>query len=622
MKKETKGKHYFTEKILNRLDHMRLRKKLWLIQIFCVLLPLLVSDSVIFSMIINEERRAARQETYNAAEAVKYTISDSVKSAVGLMQNIYVNRYVNEFIKQEFTSPLDYYDKYLKFIKDSLYAVGVSNGHYNAVIYCDNDGIVNGGYFQRLDMAQDAWWYRELEDSGREVVLFSEYVEDGRKEQRAVSLVRHMDYYRRNNEKSVIRIDLDYSGISQQILNAQYDAVLYVCDGDRILFSNDGRGGLQVPFERMDAALAARADAHTTMNIYGSVLDIYAMQPEIDAGQVLLKNLPLIAGLLCLNVLLPFLIMGLINRSFTERLQQMEKVFGGVEGDELVQLPEVRGSDEIGSLMQSYNRMAQRMNELIQTVYKNRLRSQEIDIARQKAELLALHSQINPHFLFNALESIRMHSVLKREYETADMVQKLALMERQNVEWGGDLVRIGDEIRFIEAYLELQKYRFGERLSYQINVDEECMEYRIPKLSVVTFVENACVHGMEKKTLASWVFVRIYIEDGRLVMEVEDTGNGMQEEQCRQMLEDMRNVRIEMLKSSRHVGILNAALRLKMASEDTVSFEMDSEPGAGTMVLIRIPTEKLPKAAEEAEEQSAEAETAEEQRVEAETAER
>lgn len=77
----------------------------------------------------------------------------------------------------------------------------------------------------------------------------------------------------------------------------------------------------------------------------------------------------------------------------------------------------MRGKDEIGILMESYNLMAGRINDLIQTVYKDRLKEQEMDIARQKAELLALHSQINPHFLFNALESIRMHSLLKRSWK-------------------------------------------------------------------------------------------------------------------------------------------------------------------------------------------------------------
>ena len=586
---EDKKNSFLTDK----LDNLRIRQKLMLIQIFCVLLPLLITDSVIITLIINEEKRVAMQEIENIADSVKYTLSDSIDNALGLMQNIYVNRYVNEFLTSDFASPADYYDQYTHFIKDSLYAVGVSNSHYNAVIYADNDGIVNGGYFQRLEMAEDTWWYRELEENDKSVMIFSDYARTGMNNSRVISLVRYMDYYNRNQGKSVLKINMDYSGMSLDIINAKYSAGLYVCEGDRVLFSNDGRGGLQVPFENMDEETRRSAGVHETINIYGKIWDIYVMTPKIDSGEILLRNAPLIGGLICINVILPFLIMGLINRSFTQRIREMDKIFRDVDGEELKKLPEVRGNDEISALMFSYNRMAQRMNELIQTVYKNRLRSQEIDIARQNAELLALHSQINPHFLFNALESIRMHSVLKKEFETADMVQKLALMERQNVEWGDDLVCIRDEVEFVEAYLELQKYRFGAKLSYEVNADEECLDYRLPKLSLVTFVENACVHGMENKTLRSWIFVRISMQEDALVAEIEDTGHGMNEEQCRSIVEEMQNVSIDKLKETSHVGILNAALRLKMASNDKVRFEIDSETGAGTMVTISFPMDEL-----------------------------
>ena len=119
-------------------------------------------------------------------------------------------------------------------------------------------------------------------------------------------------------------------------------------------------------------------------------------------------------------------------------------------------------------MIRNYNCMVKRTNELIQTVYKNKLKEQEILVGRKNAELLALQSQINPHFLFNALESIRMRSILKKEEETADMVEKLAIMQRQYVDWGNDSVRIEQELEFVKAYLSLQKYRFGERLNYSI----------------------------------------------------------------------------------------------------------------------------------------------------------
>ena len=188
-----------------------------------------------------------------------------------------------------------------------------------------------------------------------------------------------------------------------------------------------------------------------------------------------------------------------------------------------------------------------------------------------------------------------MHSILKGEDETAEMVEKLALMTRQNVEWGNDLVTVKKETESIEAYLYLQSYRFGDRLSFDVDVDKACEDYLIPKLTLVTFVENACVHGIESKSSAGWIFVRVYKKEGDLCMEIEDTGGGMSEEEIKSLLRSIRTVSIDQIKGKKHVGILNACLRLKIHTNNNVSFSIDSEVGVGMCVLIRIPIKRLRK---------------------------
>ena len=225
--------------------------------------------------------------------------------------------------------------------------------------------------------------------------------------------------------------------------------------------------------------------------------------------------------------------------------------------------------------------------------YNYRLREQDMVLTRQHAELLALHSQINPHFLFNALESIRMHSIIKKESETAYMVEKLAKLQRQYTEWDQDNVLIKQELEFVENYLELQKYRFGDRLSYSIEAADECLNYKVPKLTIVTFIENACVHGIESKITNGWIFLRIYEKENMLYIEVEDTGNGMSEEEVSDLVTSMREASIDMLQRKGRVGVINASLRLKMVTEDKAVFDVDSEEGIGTIVTIKIPVDSL-----------------------------
>ena len=176
--------------------------------------------------------------------------------------------------------------------------------------------------------------------------------------------------------------------------------------------------------------------------LYGQLMKIYVRYPEIQISKILWNNaIPMIL-LVLINIFLPWVFMQFLNRSFTVRLHLLEDTFSQDHTGKLKVVETISGTDEISQLMQHYNSMANRMNHLIETVYESRLKQQEseiarqdADIARQKAELLALHSQINPHFLFNVLENIRMRSILKHEDETAEMIEQLSLIERQYVEW-------------------------------------------------------------------------------------------------------------------------------------------------------------------------------------------
>lgn len=120
-------------------------------------------------------------------------------------------------------------------------------------------------------------------------------------------------------------------------------------------------------------------------------------------------------------------------------------------------------------------------------------------IARNRAELDALKRQINPHFMYNTLESIRMHSLVKNEKETADLMGRFSILLRQVTRWSSDFVTVEEEAESVWFYLDIQKSRFGKRLEYSVYVQKETEQLMIPKFSVMTFVENACIHGIEPR---------------------------------------------------------------------------------------------------------------------------
>ena len=576
--------------MIQKLNDIPIGKKLTGLFIFCVLIPLLVTDALVLLMLIDYQKNSNRHDALNAAE---YYLTSTVEDAASTAHNIYLNKYINNFLNTRFPSPLDYYNDYLKMTSDSLYANSLQGGKFAVTIYAANDSILNGGFFHQLDCQQT--WYQALENSGQNMLLLANY-DDSRmisaSNLRQISIIRRMNYYLRDTVEKVVKVDINYSRVEQDLRAASYEVDLYICMNGKTVCSNIGPADVWAPFEDISPALIQKSDGVKSVRLYNCDLDIYAIDRGVNIRQFFSQNwLPLLL-LAFLNLLLPSVFLSWLNRSFMERLQLLTTTVRNADNGIMPLVEQVQGKDEIGMLMGTYNDMAQRTNSLIETVYKSRLREQETDLARQQAELLALRSQINPHFLFNVLESIRMQSILKEEKKTAEMIGMLAYIERQYVDWGADVIPLSDELRCVEAYLQLQSYRLGDRFSYRIDVQPDCEALQIPKLSLLTFVENACLHGIARKENHGWIFVRVRRQDEMTLLEVEDTGVGMAEGQQKQMEEEMNQADIEMLKNRRHVGIINASLRLKKTARGSVRFVVEGEENIGTTITIVLGEEE------------------------------
>lgn len=576
-------------KLEEHIDNYKIKKKFYLLYIICMLFPLIVTDSIIVYIVVHSERISMYNEMDNIANAVKYSLGSQIEQAVRLSKSIYMDREVNDFMDREYKDPYEYVTSYQELIKHMWSGNIAVLDNIKFTMYSDNNTIVNGGKFARIEKETGSQWYIYFKKSEASQLLYFDYdttkwpaVEPKRK----MMFIQKLDFYNEQREK-ILLIELDYAGINRYLKQMNYLMDIFICCKGRIVLSNGKYTSIGEKFEEFNNY--SQVGYKTEMDIYGADMEICVINSKINTLTEIRRNLPVILFLVFLNAVLPAIMLRFLHKSFTVRLRILSDTFKNINDENLIEIENVHGEDEIGSLMRSYNKMATRMNSLIQIVYKNKIKEQEMTVARQKAELLALRSQINPHFLFNTLESIRMHSVLKKETETADMIEKLAVLQRQYVDWGDDLVEIEKETEFVKAYLSIQKYRFGSKLSYEVNVDNECKKYIIPKLTVVTFVENACVHGIESKAAPGWVFVRIYIKNMYLYLEIEDTGKGMDGFLMEKLLWKMRNASIGLLYEKERVGVVNACLRLKMETGGEAGFELDGEEGIGLIVQIKIP---------------------------------
>ena len=232
--------------------------------------------------------------------------------------------------------------------------------------------------------------------------------------------------------------------------------------------------------------------------------------------------------------------------------------------------------------------MTETIHNLIHEVYLTDIQKKDLELKQQQAQLHALHSQINPHFLFNTLESVRMRSLIKGEKETAKIVHNMAKMFRKSISWNQNSVTVKEELELIESFLQIQKYRFGEKLQYSIKADPAVLMYRIPKMVILPFVENASIHGIESSPGVGNIQLLVSIEHDQLYIRITDNGIGMSPARLDELLSYLE----QNTDMGEHVGMKNAYSRLKLCYQDRFSFEIQTWEGEGTHIQIKLPLDQ------------------------------
>ena len=220
-------------------------------------------------------------------------------------------------------------------------------------------------------------------------------------------------------------------------------------------------------------------------------------------------------------------------------------------------------------------------------VDQSELDKMELEKETNKAKLLALQSQVNPHFMFNALESIRLKAMIKGEKETASMIKYMAMMFRNMINWEDNVIPLKDEIKILEDFLRLQKYRFEDEFTYEMEVSDEAKDWRIPRMILQPLVENASVHGIEAKNDDRWIKLTANVEDGFLKAVVEDCGGGIAPEKMEELKLLLNDDNSEDTMSC--VGLTNVYRRLKLYYGKNFVFHIESTVGVGTKVTVKIP---------------------------------
>lgn len=265
-----------------------------------------------------------------------------------------------------------------------------------------------------------------------------------------------------------------------------------------------------------------------------------------------------------------------LSRLLSRPLQQLENAMEAFEQDaDHFVFCAVRGTREVQNLSDSFGHMVGRIQQLMTTV-----REEEIDL--RKTELKALQAQINPHFLYNTLDSIAWMCERGKNADAVQMVHALARLFRISISRGHELIPIEKELQHAEAYLQIQKYRYKNQFTYHFTVDEGCLHCLCNKITLQPIIENAIVHGLDLMVDAGHIEITVRPDGGDILLIVADDGIGMEPEQVAALLQNEPSDRTG-------IGVKNVNDRLRIYFGPEYGLSITSAPYEGTTVTIRTP---------------------------------
>ncbi|QJD84866.1 sensor histidine kinase [Cohnella herbarum] len=325
--------------------------------------------------------------------------------------------------------------------------------------------------------------------------------------------------------------------------------------------------------------------SHSSSEVTG--WHVLVIQPRTEQLMQLNAIRWLTIGLMLLILLMNAPLSWTISRLFLQPLKKILKSMREVQAGDFSQQVDVTLRDEIGQLGNGYNIMVTRIRELIQDVYQS-------EISKKESELRLLQSQINPHFLYNTLNSIAWMSYREGAEKTADMIQKLSDFFRYNLSQGADIISLSKELNIVESYLYLSKIRFADKLTYSIEVAQRLSDVLVPKLILQPLVENAVVHGIEQIDEQGFVHVSVRESSGDLHIEVTDNGMGIAPDRLDKLRSAIRSEkRAAHYEDTGGFALLNLRDRLVNHFGDGAGIEIDSKRNIGTTVKMVIPFRHL-----------------------------
>ncbi|AGT32220.1 histidine kinase [Geobacillus genomosp. 3] len=458
-----------------------------------------------------------------------------------------------------------------------------SEGIYSVELYTEDLKQVfpldsSSKMYQRLNVK---WIYEADRAKGRLVWIG----EDPRNNHfyLAIRRITLMERHFANGGYLLVRIYKPYFSVAE-VNMGQY--VLVLDPEGKVIFSNTSKPIDMTSLNERSTAMMDETEYIVTKQSSSKGFTVFILTPvsALTKGMNGIRFGIMFAGII--GIIIYFICSLFLSTIITRPIAQLTKTMRLANEGLLAVNPKMTTVNEIRELNSTYNQLVKETNHLIKMVYQK-------EIIRSQSELKALQAQINPHFLYNTLESLRWSLEEKGEEELADVVVSMSELFRYTISpnVNDDWVTLKEEFRHIENYMDIIQFRFGGRIKWRLQLPGKWENVKIPKLLIQPLVENAVVHGSENQSAPCTITVAVrQVSDHHLAIEVEDDGVGMDEEKLETVKRSMRTGD-KTSENGKGIALYNVKKRLQLYYKDETSdgITIDSRKNKGTKVTIRIP---------------------------------
>ncbi|OPJ63539.1 cache domain-containing sensor histidine kinase [Clostridium oryzae] len=586
----------FFYKIKGYVINMKMRKKLILIYTISAVIPIITLGIVMTSSMKNMVINRAVTEANTNNDRIKYRFGELFKLMSEVSDRLYTDEKLQKVATTRYTIPwqvVEAYENYKEF--DSLLR---SYKEIKSIrFYADNDTLLDNSQIigTTSEIKSKKWYQVAIAKRGRS---YWQYVYDELNGGKNLCLTKYIKDLR-GNPVGVLVIYVDNQYLQSIIKEEPFETIITL-DKDKILISNNKNKNKKINIRYLENSAAENSQTIYNGRRYRLISENFADSQADNAFQVMtMLRVDVITasvnqvGLLgvCIiifSIILAAVLIVIFSSAFTRRILllrgEMDRV---VSGDLEVKDRGIKRDDEIGILFQDLDYMIISIKQLIHEVYEEKIYKEQIKNKQKEIEFKMLASQINPHFLYNTLETIRMEAHYNGQYKIAEVVKSLGKMLRRNLEVSYKLVTLKSEIELLNNYLYIQKFRMEDRVSYDIQIDFDIDKYYVLPLLLQPIVENAVVHGLENKSHGGKIVLKIERKDKFLRILIRDNGAGMTKMKLYELREKLYSA--EHSVEGKSIGLINVHNRIKLYYGERYGLKILSKYMEGTQVYIYLP---------------------------------